>query len=302
MKYAVVIPAKNEQDSIEETLLSIVNQSLAPQICVVVDDGSTDRTPAIVKSLAERHEQVRYHKNENRDSYKVGGHVVEVFNIGKGLIDEQNISYDYIIKMDADLSFERDFMQRIFDKYGREDNLGIISGTPWYYQDSKKVFEYSPIWHTHGQFKIYNRQCLQEMGGIKQMLGWDCADNIQAIEAGWKTLATRDINYLMHRRIGNKSSLIKGRINQGKGAYNLRYDPFYMIIKLLHDLFKPPYVVGSLAYLYGYVKSMMNGKKDRLSKQQRKILRRLLWSSFLERAHSGRFFLFQVAKRQLKTR
>jgi len=296
MKYAVVIPAKNEEDSIGETLDSVINQSVPPQLCVVVDDSSTDQTPAIVRSFADRYEQVLYHKNENRNHYRVGGHVVEVFYIGKDLIDRQNIPYDYIIKMDADLSFDREFMGRIFDQYGRQDNLGIVSATPYYYQDGKKVFEYSPLWHTHGQLKIYNRQCLNEMGGLKQMLGWDCADNIQAIEAGWKTLASRDVHYLMHRRIGNKSSLIKGRINQGKGAYNLRYDPLYMMIKLMHDLFKPPYFIGSLAYFYGYVKSMMNGKGSRLSKKQRKILRRLLWSSLLERAQSGRFFLFQMVK------
>ena len=302
MKYTVVIPAKNEEDGIGQTLESLMNQSVAPQLCVVVDDGSTDQTPVIVRSIAERYEQVLYHKNENRKNYRVGGHVVEVFNIGKHVIDRQNIPYDYIIKMDADLSFGKEFMENIFRKYGRQDDLGIISGTPYYFQDGKKIFEYSPLWHTHGQFKIYNRKCLEDMGGIRQMLGWDCADNIQAIEVGWQTWAARDVHYMMHRRIGNKSSLVKGRINQGKGAYNLRYDPFYMLIKMVHDLFKPPYFIGSLAYGIGYFKSMINGRQGRLSKKQRKILRRLLWSSLLERAQSRRFFLFQVAGKQLKVR
>jgi biofilm PGA synthesis N-glycosyltransferase PgaC len=45
------VPAFNEADSIADTIHSLLGQSHAPQEIIVVDDGSTDRTAEISRSL-----------------------------------------------------------------------------------------------------------------------------------------------------------------------------------------------------------------------------------------------------------
>ena len=57
MKYSVVIPLKDEEGNIEELveeLEPVMNSLLAPWELICVDDGSKDRTPAILRDLAGR--------------------------------------------------------------------------------------------------------------------------------------------------------------------------------------------------------------------------------------------------------
>lgn len=49
--YSVVIPVWNGAATIAETLASVLAQQPAPQRVVIVDDGSTDTTPAILAGL-----------------------------------------------------------------------------------------------------------------------------------------------------------------------------------------------------------------------------------------------------------
>lgn len=51
----IVIPLYNKEADIECSLLSAINQSLAPREIVVVDDGSTDSSAAIVERIANDH-------------------------------------------------------------------------------------------------------------------------------------------------------------------------------------------------------------------------------------------------------
>lgn len=293
MKFAIVIPAKNEEAIIKSTLSSIADQTLLPEVCLVVDDGSNDMTSDIVKTFSETCPFIEYLYNDNQDEYILGGHIVQVFGIGKSHIDRHEIPYDYIIKLDADVSFEKNFLQKMSDRLGKEQ-YGIISGTPYYLENNKKIFEFSPLWHTHGQFKIYNKQCFDDIQGLAPSLGWDCADNIKAIDKGWKTAAFRDLFYQMHRKVGGKSSLKKGRINHGIGAYKLGYSLPYFLLRVVHDLFKPPVVAGSFYLLYGYTKSLFSRNTRRiLNKRQIKLMRKLFWESFIQRLSAKEFILFQ---------
>ena len=293
VKFAIVIPAKDEEEIIHSTLSSIAGQTLLPAYCLVVDDGSTDATSNIVKSFAKKHSFINYYFNDSEKEYVLGGHVVQVFDIGKSYIDGNNVPYDYIIKLDADVSFDRNFLEEM-GKRLEEEPLGIASGTPYYLENDKKIFEFSPLWHTHGQFKIYNKDCLKEIQGLDLSLGWDCADNVRAIDKGWTTVAFRDIFYQMHRKVGGKSSLKKGRINHGIGAYKLGYSPLYFMFRVTHDLMKPPIILGSYYLLYGYVKSLFSRDSNViLNKRQVKLLRKLYWKSFTHRLFNREFIVFQ---------
>ena len=52
--FSVVVPAYNEEDGIEACIESILAQTLKPRKVIVVNDGSTDRTPEILEKYKDR--------------------------------------------------------------------------------------------------------------------------------------------------------------------------------------------------------------------------------------------------------
>ena len=52
--YVLITPARNEAAFIEKTIESVIQQTVLPTKWVIVDDGSTDSTAAIVSRYLER--------------------------------------------------------------------------------------------------------------------------------------------------------------------------------------------------------------------------------------------------------
>ena len=292
MKYVAVLPAKDEEQNIRAAIESIVNQTIAPCHVLVMDDGSSDGTLDIVKELEQKYQCLAHHSTTSTKAYELGGKVVRLFMQGKRLIDSKGIEYDWIIKMDSDLECEPDFIEKMENRT-RDLKVGIMSGTPYFEEDGRKIYDTSPAWHTHGQFKIYNAECFDEFGGPRESLGWDCADNVGAISAGWQAMAIPDINYLMHRKVGGKTSIVKGRINHGIGCYVVGVGPGYFLLKVIHDIFKPPYVIGAVSLIRGYLRAAIKRYPKTLPKDQRRLLRKLFWSSLWVRFRNNEFVIQQ---------
>src|SRR5712691_3702094 len=72
MKLSVVIPARNEEGAVEETLVSLLDTLRAEAIpceILVVDDGSTDQTACVVQALAARYPEIRLVHNTGRHGF-----------------------------------------------------------------------------------------------------------------------------------------------------------------------------------------------------------------------------------------
>jgi len=72
VKLSVIIPACNEEGSVEQTLRALLEELHAAQIpseIVVVDDGSTDATAARVRTVAAAFPEVRLVANEGRHGF-----------------------------------------------------------------------------------------------------------------------------------------------------------------------------------------------------------------------------------------
>ena len=124
-KYVIITPAHDEEAFIEKTINSMISQSVLPVKWVVVNDGSADQTGEIVKRYADRFEFIQL-VNAPRDPERNFARKVMAFN--RGLAEVQNIDFDFIGNVDADMSFEPPYFGNILQEFEKDPKLGISGG------------------------------------------------------------------------------------------------------------------------------------------------------------------------------
>lgn len=108
MKISVVIPAHNEQDCIEETILKISEVLEREEIeneIIIVDDNSTDFTPKILSKLSKKMVNVRLIRNSPPNGFGLA--------IRKGL---EYITGDAVVIVMADASDDPEDIVRYYRK------------------------------------------------------------------------------------------------------------------------------------------------------------------------------------------
>lgn len=113
MKYLVAIPIFNEEKTIASVLEKV--SELVPHI-LVIDDGSTDRTPGILRQFPKV--DVITHP-ENRG---YGQSLIDAFDFAR------RNDFDWVITMDCDEQHEPEFISKFVDRFEQTD-ADIISGS-----------------------------------------------------------------------------------------------------------------------------------------------------------------------------
>jgi biofilm PGA synthesis N-glycosyltransferase PgaC len=125
--YILITPARNEEAYIEKTIQSMIAQTVLPEKWIIVSDGSTDRTDDIVKRYTAKHRWIKLIRlPEHRDRHFAAK--VDAFNAGYSKV--KNIQHDIIGNLDADLSFEEDYIEFLLQKFYQYLDLGV-AGTPF---------------------------------------------------------------------------------------------------------------------------------------------------------------------------
>src|SRR6266404_7740082 len=122
-QYVIITPARNEGRHIAQTVQSVASQTIRPLKWVIVNDGSADDTAAIIDKAAGEHSWIAVLHRRDRGSRKQGGGVIEAFYDGHELIKSE--PWDFLVKLDGDLSFDRDYFERCFHRFDAEEKLGI---------------------------------------------------------------------------------------------------------------------------------------------------------------------------------
>jgi glycosyltransferase involved in cell wall biosynthesis len=86
--FSIIVPTFNRESFIKRTIESVLNQSYPNFEVIIVDDGSTDNTEAVVADIAD--ERVRYFKKRNEERA-----VARNFGVKKA-------RYSYITFLDSD--------------------------------------------------------------------------------------------------------------------------------------------------------------------------------------------------------
>lgn len=257
-RYCLITPCRDEAVHARRTFESIARQTLPPALWIVVDDGSTDATPAIVEEFAARLPYVRLIRRENRGHRKVGGGVIEAFNTGYATIDPAD--FDYICKMDLDLDLPAGYFEGLVRRMEAEPRLGTTSGKPWFVhpRSGALVPEVCGDEMSVGMTKFYRRTCFTELGGFVPQVMWDGIDCHRARMRGWLAESLNDeaLRFIHLRPQGaSHKGIWTGRTRAGFGQYYMGTAPLYYLASAIYRVREHPAVLGSLAMLWGYARS-----------------------------------------------
>jgi poly-beta-1,6-N-acetyl-D-glucosamine synthase len=250
--YVVITPVRDEEDHLASTIESMVQQTVPPSEWVIVNDGSTDGTAAILDRYASRYPWITAFHRPNRGFRKSGGGVVEAVN--EGLRQLTGSEWDFIVKFDGDLTFEPTYFERCFNEFDRDPKLGIGGGVICYVDDDgQKIFERAPAFHVRGATKIYRKACWEGIGALLPAPGWDTFDEVKANSLGWTTRSFPDLHLVHHRETGSADGSWRTCVKYGRANYICGYHPLFMAGKCLGYLRKRPYVTGAVGLLCGFV-------------------------------------------------
>jgi glycosyltransferase involved in cell wall biosynthesis len=271
-RYVVVTPVRNEEANLPKTIKSMVAQTLRPSRWVIVDDGSGDDTGAVARRYAAQHDWIQVIKRVDRGCRKPGGGVVEAFY--EGLRAAEQMPWEYLVKLDGDLSFGQHYFQRLFAYFGQVQRLGIAGGDVYDITTKGLMLERQPRFHVRGATKVYRRACWEAIGGLPPAPGWDTLDEVKAHMRGFITRSFPNPFVVQHKPTGSADGQWRNLVKNGRANWISGYHPLFVAAKCARRLFARPYVVGAAALLTGFASGYLRGVPQIHDRQLVAYLRR----------------------------
>ena len=205
----VIVPAYNEADCIADTVNSLLTQTLTPQEIIVVDDGSTDNTAEISRSLG-----VTVIAPPENTGSKAGAQNYAL----------KHVKTQYTLAIDADTTLKNDALEKLFSAMA-DPEVVAASGfvipryvnTLWergryveyliaftFYKEIQEYYQKPLI--SSGCFSMYSTDYLQQVGG------WSLRTMTEDIDLTWTAY-----------QLGNKVRFIADAICYPIEPYNFHF-------------------------------------------------------------------------------
>jgi glycosyltransferase involved in cell wall biosynthesis len=280
--YVVITPVRDEADHITKTIASMAAQTMRPRQWVIVDDGSTDGTSQVLDRETVGLAWIKVVHRADRGFRAAGSGVVEAFNAGLSCLTVND--WDYIVKLDGDLSFEPDYFERCLTEFLIDPCLGIAGGTVCAAGKNGLRVDSpgDPRFHVRGATKIYRRACWRDIEPLVPGPGWDTIDEVKANLYEWTTRTLPGVKVVQHKPTGAAAGKWLDGVKNGRADYLTGYHPLFLLAKCVKRLFRKPYLLGSVALMYGYCSGYLE-RKPKLADEavvryvRRHQISRLLW-------------------------
>jgi biofilm PGA synthesis N-glycosyltransferase PgaC len=227
MKYAVVIPARNEEKYVGKTLSALRKQTIPPSQIIVVDDGSKDRTSRIASKYADV--VVRLPDRGYSVLGKPG--LSKVINHGLKRVERD---IDYVLICGADNILSENFFETMLLRMKANPRLVVASarakGEPYY--------KYSP----RGGSRVVDARFWREVSNLQHPVvwGWESWLIFKAMQLGYEVRAFRDVVTEPQRPTGLARPRVKQSRVWGKAMYALGYNWKYALGKCALTFLKSP--------------------------------------------------------------
>ena len=253
MKYVLITPARNEEEFIEKTIKSVINQTILPIKWIIVSDGSTDDTADIVREYAGKHDFIDLISTID-ESERVFSSKVRAFNLGYEKV--KNFEYNFIGNLDADIACDEIYFEKILEKFQHNSKLGIAGGDRYDLVNNEFIKVTRSSNSVAGAVQLFSRECFAAINGYRPLDygGIDAVTESMARFEGWDVKTFSDVIFYHYRRTGTaEDNILKARYNSGIKEYLIGYHPLFEIFRIFSKIHIKPYLVGSLAWFYGFI-------------------------------------------------
>lgn len=249
----VISPCRNEELTLERTLAAVRAQTRPPDLWVIVDDGSTDRTSEILATAEAETPWIRVVRRMDRGFRRVGAGVVDAFYSGLETVD---IEHDFIAKLDMDLEFQPTYFEHILRYFEADPKLGAASGKLFHEEGDRLVEQKIIDESVLGAFQFYRRETFERIGGFVRAVMWDGIAFHQARLAGYRTRSYEDdeLRIVELRPMGStEGNIYRGRIRWGRGQWFMGSAFAYVMVSGIFRMRERPYGISGLLIIAGYL-------------------------------------------------
>jgi len=258
--YVLISPCRDEEAYLEHTATSVLAQTHAPALWVIVDDGSTDGTARLLEGYARAHDTIRVITLPRRAERSLGKGVVQAFEAGLETVDTG--AYAYIGKLDMDVVLPPGYYETLIRLMEERPLLGNVSGKAYFVDDrtGREIDEVVADDFSVGAAKLYRRRCFADIGGLSDCVMWDGIDCYASRRCGWwvRSVPAEELRFLHLRPMGSShQSIIVGRKRHGRGLYHLGSSFPFVLAAAARRVKHPPVVRGAVAIVQGYLKARL---------------------------------------------
>lgn len=266
LTYILVTPAKNEEKHLSKVSEAVISQTVPPVLWVIVDDGSTDGTPEIIKDLESRFnwiQSIRLPSHPRDITFHYSYVCKNGFDYAIQFCKSNAIGYNFIGLLDADTVLEGSYFEKLSIEFNKNSLLGIASGhitdmpdgeISWVDIKNNEPDRSLP----RGSGRLWRKKCFFETGGYLIEPSPDSISNVKANLRGWEIRQYGHIRAIQLRETSGAQGLWKGYRINGSTAYYLNKHPLLVLFGSSFYFIQKPYYVG-LAYLYGYILEWFRG-------------------------------------------
>jgi glycosyltransferase involved in cell wall biosynthesis len=259
----LITPARDEALHLERTVRAVAAQTRAPDLWLIVDDGSVDETPQLLEHFAQEipfldgRQAPAREESPGGDGLALAAEAV-AFNAALQSVDLAG--FTHIGKLDADVELPPEYFERLLERFEDEPELGIAGGVLLERGSRGWAPTRIPAHHVRGAVKLYSRDCFEAIGGIEERLGWDTIDETYARMRGFSTRSLPEAAARHHRPVATRSGALRGRARHGECAYILRYSAWWVTLRSLKVALQRPYGLSGAAFLYGYFRAILKAQ------------------------------------------
>jgi biofilm PGA synthesis N-glycosyltransferase PgaC len=254
VSYVLITPARNEAQFLPEVIRSIAGQRIPPIRWVIVSDGSTDGTDAIVRLAAAQHAFIRLLRLESGELRSFGSKAAA---FQKGWNEVKQLQFDFVGNLDADITLDPGYYQRIIHEMEADTRLGVASGVCWDKRADGFQCVTVSLNHAVGAVHFFRRECFETVGGYKPVTvgGMDSIAILTARMNGWTTRCFPDLPVYHHKPVDSASgrSAIRIAYRAGMTEYHIGTHPLFAVSKAVRRWKSSPVLLSAVVRLGAYL-------------------------------------------------